>query len=70
MTHPTLPTLSLDQLDQVTGGGDVDYSQQSQWITSTTENMGKAGFGSRFNNQGLDGVRNPDMTNVVRFPDR
>lgn len=67
MTH-TLEALSTDQLDQVTGGSNVDYSQQGSWISSTIANMGKAGLGNRFNNKGLSGVRNPDMTNVIRFP--
>jgi hypothetical protein len=64
----TPPIISLDQLEHVTGGGDVDYSRQGQWISQTTAAMGRAGLGSKFNNAGLKGVRNPDMTNVIRFP--
>jgi hypothetical protein len=63
-----LPTLSIELLEHVTGGGDVDRSQQGNWISQTTAAMGKAGLGSKFNNQGLSGVRNPNMTNVIRFP--
>jgi hypothetical protein len=63
-----LPTISTDLLERVTGGGDVDYSQQGNWISQTTAAMGQAGLGSKFNNAGLNGVRNPDMTNVVKFP--
>ena len=62
------PTISLDQLGHITGGGDVDYSQQGNWISKTTAAMGRVGLGRRFNNSGLGGVRNPDMTNVIRFP--
>jgi hypothetical protein len=65
-----LPTISLEQLDHVTGGGDVDYSQRGNWISQTTAAMGRAGLLRPFNNSGLNGVRNPDMTNVVRFPGR
>jgi hypothetical protein len=63
-----LPTISIEFLEQVTGGGDVDRSQQGNWISQTTAAIGKAGLGSKFNNQGLNGVRNPNMTNVIRFP--
>jgi len=65
-----LPTISLDQLDHVTGGGDVDYSLQGNWISQTTAAIGRNGIFRPFNNSGLSGVRNPDMTNVVRFPGR
>jgi hypothetical protein len=69
MQKPMAMTIiPLDQLANVTGGGDVDYSRQGQWITQTTEAMGRAGLGQKFNNKGLDKVKNPDMTNVVRFP--
>lgn len=68
MTRHPLETISLDQLDSITGGGDVDRSLQGDWISSTIANQGKAGLGSRFNNKGLNGVRNPDMTNVIKFP--
>jgi hypothetical protein len=61
-------TISTDVLDRVTGGGDVDRSQQGNWISQTTAAIGKAGLASKFNNSGLKGVRNPDMTNVVMFP--
>jgi hypothetical protein len=64
----TIQTLSNEQLDRVTGGGEVDYSQQGSWISQSTAAMGRAGLGSRFNNKGLNGVRNPDMTNVIKFP--
>jgi hypothetical protein len=64
-----LPTLSLEQLEQV-NGGDVDYSLQGGWISSTIAAMGRVGLGQRFNNSGLSGVRNPDMTNVILFPGR
>jgi len=60
--------IPLDQLAHVTGGDNVDYSHQGQWISQTTAAMGKAGLGQRFNNKGLNGVKNPDMTNVIRFP--
>ncbi|MCW5802090.1 MAG: bacteriocin [Deltaproteobacteria bacterium] len=63
-----MTTISNDQLANVTGGGSVDYSLQSRWISQSTAAMGRAGLGSRFNNGGLNGVRNPDMTNVIRFP--
>lgn len=70
-----LPTISLEQLGAVTGGegeaeNNVDYSQQGNWISQSTAAMGANGFGSKFNNAGLNGVRNPDMTNVIKFPGR
>ncbi len=65
-----LPTLSIESLEHVTGGGDVDRSLQGNWISQTTAAMGNAVLGSRFNTKGLNGVRNPDMTNVIRFPGR
>jgi hypothetical protein len=61
-------TISLDVLEHVTGGGDVDRSLQGNWISQTTAAMGRAGLGRTFNNKGLNGVRNPDMTNVIKFP--
>ena len=62
------PTVSTELVEHVTGGGDVDRSQQGNWISKTTAAIGQAGLGSKFNNQGLSGVRRPDMTNVVMFP--
>ena len=62
------PTISLDQLEHTTGAGDVDYSQQGNWISQTIAAKGQAGLLRKFNNEGLDKVRNPDMTNVIRFP--
>jgi hypothetical protein len=67
-TGSVMTPISLDQLADVTGGGDVDYSLQGKWISQTTAAMGRAGLGSKFNNSGLSGVRKPDMTNVIRFP--
>lgn len=64
-----LPTISIEFLEQVTGGGDVDRGQQGNWTSQTIAAMGKAGLGSKFNNAGLNGVRYPNMTNVIRFPD-
>ena len=61
-------TISLDILEQVTGGGDVDRSLQGNWISKTTAAMGRNGLFRPFNNKGLNGVKNPDMTNVIRFP--
>lgn len=63
-----LPTISLDHLGRITGGGDVDYSLQGDWISKTIAARGRNGILRPFNNSGLSGVRNPDMTNVIRFP--
>ncbi|HEY4240852.1 MAG TPA: hypothetical protein VGM88_13610 [Kofleriaceae bacterium] len=64
----SLPTLDPSVLETVTGGGDVDRSQQGNWISQTTAAMGQNGLLKKFNNQGLNGVKNPDMTNVIKFP--
>ena len=59
--------IPLEQLANV-NGGEVDYSHQGQWISQTIANQGKAGLLKPFNNKGLNGVKNPDMTNVIKFP--
>lgn len=64
----SFPTISLDQLEGVNGGG-VDYSQQGNWIDKTMQSYQSNGMlnvqkGSR----GL-ATRNPNLTpNIIPFP--
>jgi hypothetical protein len=66
MTDP-FPTIALEQLEDI-NGGDVDYSQQGNWIDKKMSSFGQNGMLNVQKGSQGQATRNPNLTpNILPF---
>jgi hypothetical protein len=64
----SFPTIALEQLEAV-NGGEVDYSQQGNWIDKKMDSYRSNGMGNVQKGSLGQATRNPNLTpNILPFP--